>query len=90
MGVVGKVAHAKSSDPATPQNLERAPKWWNDKEFEDFETLAYFSNHENDIQSLQIFAWSKIVSMWVCGKKIITIKLKTTSQWRHQIWAETI
>ena len=24
-GVVGRVAHAKSSDPATPQNLERAP-----------------------------------------------------------------
>ena len=23
-GVVGRVAHAKSSDPATPQNLERA------------------------------------------------------------------
>ena len=24
-GMVGRVAHAKSSDPATPQNLERAP-----------------------------------------------------------------
>ena len=24
-GVVGRVEHAKSSDPATPQNLERAP-----------------------------------------------------------------
>ena len=24
-GVVGRVAHAKSSDPATPQNLKRAP-----------------------------------------------------------------
>ena len=24
-GVVERVAHAKSSDPATPQNLERAP-----------------------------------------------------------------
>ena len=24
-GVVGRVAHAKSSDLATPQNLERAP-----------------------------------------------------------------
>ena len=24
-GVVGRVAHAKFSDPAAPQNLERAP-----------------------------------------------------------------
>ena len=24
-GVVGRVAHATSSDPATPQNLKRAP-----------------------------------------------------------------
>ena len=25
-GVVGRVAHVKSSNPATPQNLKRAPK----------------------------------------------------------------
>ena len=34
-----------------------------DKDFEDFEKLTYFSYHEDDIPSQQILAWSKIVSM---------------------------
>ena len=43
--------------------IKYSPKRRNDNDFKDFEKLTYFSNHEDDIQSYQILAWSRIVSV---------------------------
>ena len=45
---------ARGWQPSSPQYHHYElilPKQWNDKDFEDFEKLTYFSNHEDDIQS---------------------------------------